>query len=280
MEIGQKITQKSNSINELASHKLSIQLSLNGLSFCALNHITKTFEYYKTITFEKKLTPAEVLKEIVFIFNSEVFLKQPFESITVIHENELSTLVPKPLFDENYIADYLKFNSKILKTDYIAYDNLFVNDSVNVYVPYVNINNYFYDLFGAFEFKHVSSIVVETILSLEKHATTKKVYLNVFKTHFQIIALDKNELLLYNAFEYNTEEDFIYYLLFTLEQLTLNPEQIKVVLMGDISETDKIYDVTYTYIKELSIFQQQHKFKLNDTIAPSIFNNIALTNSF
>jgi len=282
METGQKTIQQqvSNNISEVANHKLSIQVSLNGLSFCALNHTNNTLDYYKVISFDKKLTPPDVLDQIIHTFNSEDFLKQSFKCVSIIHDNELSTLVPKPLFDDNYLADYLKFNSKILKTDYIAYDDLLINDSVNVYVPYVNINNYFYDQFGAFEFKHASSILLEAILSLEKHSTEKKVYTYCSETYFEIVVLDKNQLILHNTFEYFTKEDFIYYTLFTLEQLELNPEEIKLILTGTITEADEIYKITYNYIRNVSILEYQNSFKVNNNINTSSLHNITLLNSF
>lgn len=281
METGQKtIQQVNNNISNFANHRLSIQVSLNGLSFCALNQSNNTLDYYKAIKFDKKLLPSEVLDQIIHTFNSEEFLKQAFKNITIIHDNELSTLVPKPLFDDNYLADYLKFNSKILKTDYITYDDLLINDSVNVYVPYVNINNYIYDHFGEFEFKHASSILLNTILSIEKHSISKKVYLNISETYFEMVVLNKNQLVLHNTFEYHTKEDFIYYTLFTLEQLELNPEEIKLVLTGAVTKTDKIYDIIYKYIRNVSILEHQNTFQVNNTIDKLSLHNITLINSF
>ena len=72
------------------------------------------------------------------------------------------------------LADYLKFNSKILKSDFIAYDDIRHNEAVNVYVPYVNINNFIYEHFGSFTYRHYSTIVIDEILKVEKDADTQK----------------------------------------------------------------------------------------------------------
>jgi hypothetical protein len=42
--------------------------------------------------------------------------------------------------------------------------------------------------------------------------------------HFEIIVIQNQKLLLFNSFDYQTPEDFIYYVLFTAEQLSLNPK--------------------------------------------------------
>ena len=214
----------NNSSNKLTNLELSIQLSLSGLSFCILNKDSNTIIEVKEVRFEKSLNPLEVLDELKTLFNNETILNNSFTKVTVIHDNDLSTLVPKTLFNENHLADYLKFNTKILKSDFIAYDSILENSSVNVYVPYININNYIYDKFGSFIFKHVSSVLIESILRIEKGSTSPKVYVHVSFNHFEIIVVKEGILELYNTFTYNSKEDFIYYILFTAEQLNLYPE--------------------------------------------------------
>ena len=170
MVTGLKTFQTNSKANILENSILSIQVSLSGLSFCILNLNTKSINFYKSFSFGKKLNPTDVLDKLTHQFNTEDKLKQSFKSVKVIHENELSSLVPKSLFNEDYLADYLKFNSKILRSDFITYDKITANESVNVYVPYVNINNYLYDIFGEFEFNHFSTIILEPVLNLEKNA--------------------------------------------------------------------------------------------------------------
>ena len=95
---------------------------MSGLSFCVFNLSTKSIVFYKSFSFEKKGNPSELLDKLTHQFNTESNLKQSFKSVTVIHENELSALVPKSLFNEEHLADYLKFNSKILRSDFITHD--------------------------------------------------------------------------------------------------------------------------------------------------------------
>lgn len=244
--------KNNNSIQDLSNKVLSIQISLNGLSFCILNTETNTITTLKHTTVVKKQTPFELLDTLKHLFNTEPELHVTFNKVTVVHVNELSTLVPKALFNENAIADYLKLNTKILKTDFITFDELITNDCVNVYVPYININNYIYETFGSFEYKHFSTVLIEHILTIEKHSKTPKLYINVSKTHFEIIAIDSGELILYNTFEYNTIEDFIYYILFTVEQLSYNPETIDLIFIGDINKEQDLFEITYKYIRNVS----------------------------
>ena len=132
---GLKTFQTNSKTNILQNTALSIQVSLSGLSFCILNTNTQSVVFFRSFPFEKKGNPNDLLDKLTHLFNTESTLKQSFKSVTVIHENELSALVPKSLFNEDHLADYLKFNSKILRSDFITYDEISANESVNVYVP-------------------------------------------------------------------------------------------------------------------------------------------------
>ncbi|MDO5980681.1 DUF3822 family protein [Flavivirga spongiicola] len=255
------MAQPNKNPNKLTNLELSIQISLSGLSFCILHKESNRISSLKRIDFNKKQNPLELLDYLKNIFNTETILQEAFTKICVIHDNELSTLVPKPLFEEDSLADYLKFNSKILKSDFITYDAIVLNDSINVYVPYININNFIYEKFGSFTFKHVSTILIEEILLIEKNANTPKVYLNVNKNHFEIIVTEKGKLLLYNTFEYVTKEDFIYYVLFTAEQLKLNPETLYLVFIGAIHKDDDLYQIAYKYIRNVSFGKRNDHYK-------------------
>ena len=261
-ETGQKhMAITNNSSNKLTYLDLSIQLSLSGLSFCILDKDANTIKEVKEFRFDKRLNPLEVLDELKELFTKETILNNSFTNITIVHDNDISTLVPKDLFNKNHLADYLKFNSKILKSDFIAYDSIPENNSVNVYVPYININNYIYDKFGDFIFKHVSSVLIESLLKIEKDSTANKVYVHVSFNHFEIIIIKDGKLILYNTFAYNSNEDFIYYILFTAEQLNLDPDTLNLVFIGDIAEGDQLYNITYKYIRNISFGNRNDNFK-------------------
>ena len=98
--------------------ELSILVNLNGLSFCILNRTSNTIEFLNTIPFEQKLNPFDALNRLKAELSSNTVFSENFDALLVIHQNELATLVPNALYSENNKADYLKFNSKILKTDF------------------------------------------------------------------------------------------------------------------------------------------------------------------
>ncbi|KGL63006.1 hypothetical protein PHEL85_0036 [Polaribacter sp. Hel1_85] len=253
--------------------KLSIQFNLDGFSFCITNNVSKETSYFSQYIFEEKqITPENLLKKIEEIFKTDTHLQKDFSSVLVIHQNNLFTLVPNPYFSENKLSEYLNFNIKTLATDFIAFDDIQSINAKNVYVPYVNINNYLFQNFGEFEYKHHLTIFIEKLISLNNN-DEKKVYVNVSKENFDIVVLQNKQLEFSNTFYFETKEDFIYYILFTFEQLKLDVEKVKLYFTGDIELESEIYNITYQYIRNIyflesnnSIFKQLNSSKHSNYI--------------
>ncbi len=245
--------------------KLSIQVSLNGLSFCILHK--DTISYFKKVNFKKQLDPIKILKRIEDIYEQEEMLNQEVTEVNLIFNNALFSLVPKKLFDEDQAASYLKFNTRILKTDFIAFDNL-KDEMVNVYIPYTNIINYFFDRYGEFEYRHGLSILIDSLLELPKETKEPKVYLHALFGHYELVIIENGKLIFANSFEYDTKEDFLYYILFTAEQLNLDPNKFELILMGNITKDSEEYQMIWEYIKNISFMGPFHPFNFEEKAKP------------
>lgn len=240
---------------------LSIQFNLGGFSFCISDVVSYEIQNFTSYSFDEVCnSPEELLKEIEAVVKDNSFFKQDFETVTVIHQNTLSTLVPDALFNPEELNTYLDYNIKTLTTDFIAFDSLSQIEAKNVYVPYVNINNFFFQKFGEFTYKHHATVLIDKLLLKTKNSTDKQFYVNVSKQQIDIVVIERSKLLFSNSFIYNTKEDFIYYILFTAEQLELNPEKLLLYFCGDINTNDEIYLITYQYIRNVDFVTSSTHF--------------------
>ena len=241
-------------IHKVKRKQLSIQFSLDGFSFAVFDIELQEFILFSSYAFKaKKNNPEEMLSLVKQVFTSEQILALSFEKVLVVHVNNLAAMVPFSLFNEDHLDTYVKFNNKIYNNDFFVYDYVLNQDMVAVFVPYVHINNFLIDQFGSFEYKHYSSILVEKLLNNYASKEQANCFINVSKSHFEIIVSKQQKLQFYNTFEYNTNDDFLYYVLFTLEQLNLDVENIKVELLGQVDDNSELYKVLYTYIRNVSL---------------------------
>ncbi len=79
---------------------------------------------------------------------------------------------------------YLDYNIKTLANDFLAFDSLSQLEIKNVYVPYVNINNFFFQQFGEFEYKHHATVLIDKLILHSKNNSEKQFFVNVTDNNF------------------------------------------------------------------------------------------------
>ena len=246
------------SLKNTVDTRLSIQFNLDGFSYCIATISSKKDIYFSEYLFnETQKTPEKLLLKIKEIFNIDSHLQHDFSSVLVIHQNNLSTLVPNKYFEKDNLESYLNYNIKTLATDFIAFDDIKTLEAKNIYVPYVNINNYLFQNFGEFDYKHHLTILIEKLINIQK-SEEKEMYVNVSNNNFDIVVFQNKKLLFSNSFSFETNEDFIYYILFTAEQLQLNTEEFKLHFIGDIETNSGLYKIVHQYVRNISFLESKN----------------------
>lgn len=268
----------STSITDKTYKKLSLLVSPEGFSYAVLDTLNSKVLAVNDVVFSTN-SDSNILEDSYSKALSEnEALSEKYDEITVLHDNNLSCFVPTPLFDENAAGSYLQYNVKVFETDFFAFDSNETYQFNTVYVPYVNINNLLIDQFGSFDYKHSHSVLVSKLLDASKNIDDKKMFVHFQPNHFEIIVVQNQKLLLFNSFEYKTPEDLIYYLLFTAEQLLLNPESFNLEFLGNINEESEFFKIAYKYIRNVSLFdvtdyQAKNGFSENENRAHFILFN-------
>ena len=243
------MTNKSSHIPKDLKNKLSIQLSLNGFSFCVFNSHNEIT--YKVIELSKvKFTEFELLKLVEQVFENHHELNTNFHEVEVIYQNELFALVPKEIFQEEFKNNYLNYSVKTLATDSITHEEIGNSGIINVFIPYVNLNNFLIDKVGEFNFQHSSGILINELLKKETNNLGEKVHIAISHQYFELIVTKGDQLLLFNGFNYQSNEDILYYILFCMEQLQLDPNHVQIDLLNKIDT--ELYNLIYTYVRNIN----------------------------
>ena len=172
---------------------------------------------------------------------------------TSLNKNELTirlstdgfsyVLVPAPLYQEDKKEKYLDFLGVNKENQVVCSDYIEVADIYNVYcVPKSEKNAP----------RHATSVLLENLIKENSERTDDpRIYLNVKDQHFEMFVLKGAKLLFYNTFRFKTKEDFLYFLLFSMEQLKLDAEIVPVYFMGMIMEDSKIVELVSRYIRDV-----------------------------
>lgn len=230
--------------------KLYIQVSLQNFSYCVKNQVNNQVTQFKSFALDPYKT---IEQQLDVFFDKEEALQTGFNDVLVLHDNNLNTFVPTALFDEAALGSYLQYNTKVFPTDYFDFDSLTQQQMENIYVPYVAFNNYFLDVFGSFNFQHINTGLVQHFINKSANNNSVEFFVHVIDTHFEVVLLQNKKLLLFNSYEYQTQEDFIYYLLFVFEQLQLDPQKQPVKIVGNCTKESNLYQIAYKFIRNVEV---------------------------
>ncbi|NEV93645.1 DUF3822 family protein [Psychroflexus sp. YR1-1] len=233
-------------------NRLSIFILQDGFSFLVTDSLTTPL-FFKNFKLGNSQSTSELLKVLKTEITPAFIEIQNIATLEVIYGNPQFSIVPQAYFEESHLPHYLKYSSKLIEGDDFSYDEILPIQANTVYIPYVNINNYLFEIFGSFKFTHLFSGLIEK--AFEKSFSSKE-YIRIHVSgHLLYVAAFRNQkLLLSNAFAFETSEDFAYYILFTIKELNLNREEVITEFTGDFLDTEEnsALAILSTYLRHLS----------------------------
>nr|WP_294942050.1 DUF3822 family protein [uncultured Mucilaginibacter sp.] len=161
------------------------------------------------------------------------------------------TLMPESLFDNEYAANIARLLD-VVETDKVYAQPL---DSKNTII--YKVDQAAAAAQGVFENETLVYRAKGWITAIaNNYPTSTDLYLNIENGTVEILNFTYNKLRFYNAFAYKNHEELAYFSAFVADELALSPENITLILSGDVNASDK----SFTYLAEFF-----GNVKINDT---------------
>ena len=254
-----KIIDESFDSNISLSYFLSIRLNTDGLSFCTLDPVRNKYIQISHLALNSELPTIPQLEKF---FSTTDILNLPFKKTFILIPTQIATLVPTGIFDPDKAKTLLQFCCDVPENSFVHFNKIRQADAFNIFSIDEDIVEFFKRQFPDLFFFHQNTPLIEGILS------SAMMYVNEMKTlcinfnldFFDLIIFEKSGLKFCNSFPIKSETDFLYYTLFTVEQLNLTESSTTVYISG-INESSKKYPI------ELS----RYFSKIKQTELPSAF---------
>jgi len=238
---------KETSVSDQKSN-LSLFISSNSLIFCEFTNDFKIITELAEIEFNNHTNPTITLIERVqFIFSNYQLIKN-YNKVYIVILNTNFTLIPNAFKTESNNSEILKFVTGITHTRNTIEHSL--NNFTFRYTIEYELKQFLEKTFPIAFIRHSGAVILNLFNSLPA-LTNFDLFLNINYGIIEIAVKQKNDLQFYNVFNYQTNEDIIYYLLFTLEQLNLNPLFVKVAISGQIETSDHLIISLKKYVKQI-----------------------------
>ena len=266
------LVDKSFDISKSEAYHLSIQLCKTGIAYSVLDIERNKYLAIENIELNNPLGFTFPVNAMQRAFNDNSVLRSKFKSVSAAYVDNQATLVPTAIFDEGKAGEFLQLNLNNEKGTFDAglastHKGEFANDtlselkSVNLYYFSEEAKNLLQGAYQNIVIRHHSSILIQSAMLRYKNQHKKVLLVHFHKDSFEILAIDENQLTIYNSFSCQSKEDFVYYILYVCEQLLLNPEKIETEVIGELDKNSSYYSMLYTYIRNITISKRPDNFE-------------------
>ena len=233
---------------------LTIQHSLDGLSFVIFDTEEQKFLSLKHYHLNESNVPLSIL--ITELQEKEQWNINDFKSVKIIIDNNLNTFVPKEYYQKELESDYLSMLN--IKSETQTMSDLISNDIYNIYPVSPDIDNVL-KMSDKIKIYHASSIKIDSLIKeFSERIQGTRAFVNVKNNSYELTIINDTKLIFHNYFNFNTKEDFLYFILFTFEQLKIDNETIPLYFMGLIEEKSVIVELCSRYIRNIRFFNRNN----------------------
>ncbi len=252
---------KSFKTSHTRSYIMAMQINMHGLAFSIYNPDKNKFVGFQYYLFDEKKPFADLPTVFDFILNEFPWFAFPYMDFYCLIQNSFNTLIPLPLFKSEHKNLYLGFNHPFQENHRIIFDELKNTGSANVYYMPNPLAEKLKEFWPNAHIVHYSSALIESLtVNFKNRFDEKSLFLDVHNESFDLVYFKENRLFYANNFRYNTKEDFTYFLLSAMEQLSLNPEEVRLILLGKIDKDDENYNLIYQYIRQIEFIEENKNF--------------------
>ena len=258
-------------VEKSQDYRLTIQCALDGLSFAFLDTTTNTIVGVEFYRFDQSKGDEDPFYSIRRILDSQEWSNREFHSVIWIVEDRINTLVPVSLFDESKTSQYLDFGFQLSSGSKILTDTVEKADCVDVYVMPQMLYSKLTEKWPKVTFVHASTLFLNGLLGHDDPARFG-VYVCVRNRNFDLVVKKDGKLQFFNNFKFNTKDDFLYFLLFALEQCGLSGSDAIVMFSGLILPASEIVSLCSRYVKDVRFIGNDQTVKVSEALSELPFH--------
>lgn len=215
------------------SYELSIQVSLNGFSFCVKDIARELFIVLGSVPFEQGLcSPDDWALRGKEIFTKYNWISRPFKKVRLSHVNPVFTLVPKDYFEPEKAKQILALTHPIPSLDEIRYHNIHAGVLSIFSVPSILVTTWLTAHKNTEIISCFDPIIKYQLIST-KGTTTHSLWIGLLDGYTSITLTKGGNLLHSGSIETRSNEDTVYYMVNICKQFDCPTTDTSVHILGE-----------------------------------------------
>ncbi len=240
-------------------YHVSIQLSLDGFSFCVLNTTTDKYIGYRHYTIQPNMLPDKYLERVEEILEKDDFLQHPFKSVYALFVNRKVSLVPADFFQAQKIRDFYEENHRLEPLDELHYRTIGASSIMSIFAIDNQVANLLIKYLKRVRFYHQALPGIENGLAASKNTSKDLLLVDVHYRFFDLAWFQQGRLKIYNSFYFKELEDILYYCLQLVQENKLDTGKTILNVSGAV-EQGKFEKLFSPYLKDIEFKQGCPRF--------------------
>lgn len=238
---------KADNEQEATNGRLSsfIDVSRSGVQLLKVNTSFKAIEFISW-NFPYSSTDSVWAERVAEVLKSDEFSKAASTRFSIA-DNQV-VIVPETLFSENEKEKYFNFLFDDSDESEIVTQKLTNTDAVGLFRIPKSVKEVFKESVGSSFLTWADSIL--------GNSSGTKAYLILDEKRFSLNVLKDGKLLFSNCFQFSKADDVLYFLMATLESLSILHSEIELLLGGSVEKGDDTFKVLSRFISKISFIKR------------------------
>lgn len=251
--------------NEVSRIYLSLILDSNSFIYAISTQSYKVIvELCHVEITEVSFSMDQYIERITALVNNYGLHQHKFEKVEVAFLNTDFTLIPKAFAESKDLKSLLKFTSGSMDVKRAFTHH--VKGIEFCFSIQQDLVSYIEKVFPNASIRHCGAVNIQ--LLFDQHSLKAcQLFLTINDGFIELAEKETNQLLFYNVFSYENNEDVLYYLLFVMEQFNLNPLHINLAIACQKDSSNELIKSIKKYIKHVSFCVNDSSIKLNGEFA-------------
>ena len=252
------IVDESFDVKFASEYHLSIQVGLDGFSFCILHLLRNKYITFKHIPLIVG-KPQFLAKKVESIFEEEEKLNAAYKSVSVNYSTIHATLFPNDFSDVPDLLKIVALTSDTNRIEDIRTERLPAFNYNLVYNVPRELLALLKSKYAEFTFHHKTIPLLATFLA-QRNEKKNSLLINFEKKYIRILAVKGSQLVLYNSFYFKNESDFLYYTLNVWHTLRFDAERDEILFGGFVADDSSFIRQIKKYVSNILFLKPSEDF--------------------
>ncbi|MBQ0130161.1 MAG: DUF3822 family protein [bacterium] len=253
-------------VGKTQEYRIAIQFTLGGFSYLIMDAGTNVIVAMESYLSDDLTDEKDIFNTFEKALALNKLNGKKFQSVTCIIGNRNYALIPNELFDEKESSKYLGFLHTIPQNGLVLNDNLSENECHGIYSVSNCLIEKIKGIWPDAKIVHESSIFLRHITKVANLFATTRVYVYVKNRSFDMAIFKNGNLSFFNNFKFNTKDDFLYFLMFAIEQQKMSAYETSVCVSGMILGSSEIMKLCERYIKDIRFIKNGDTIKVSEAL--------------